>query len=91
MAHINKVIRSINLVGDCICVDIFRRPDGTYGFDEFRRDPEDGRGWYSIGHYGAAEFGSPEDALAQAKKAVSWLADEVLLAQVSGPRPRIGA
>jgi hypothetical protein len=23
------------------CVDIFRRPDGSYGFEEFRRDPED--------------------------------------------------
>src|SRR5476651_2217555 len=23
------------------CVDIFRRPDGTHGFEEFRRDVED--------------------------------------------------
>ena len=23
------------------CVDIFSRPDGTFGFEEFRRDPED--------------------------------------------------
>ena len=90
MAHINKVVRSINLVGDSICVDIFCRPDGTYGFDEFRRDPEDGRGWYSIGHYGAAEFGSPEAALEEAKKNVSWLTDEVLSAQLRGPRPRTG-
>ncbi|ATG43292.1 hypothetical protein PhaeoP18_01333 [Phaeobacter piscinae] len=44
MAHINKVIRSINLDGELICTDIFQRPDGSYGFDEFRRDPEDGRG-----------------------------------------------
>lgn len=90
MAHINKVVRSINLVGDCICVDIFRRPDGTYGFDEFRRDPEDGRGWYSIGHYGSEEFGSPGEALKQAKKTVSWLTEEVLLAQAPESRPRAG-
>ncbi len=23
------------------CVDIFKRPEGTFGFEEFRRDPED--------------------------------------------------
>ena len=23
------------------CVDLFRRPDGSYGFEEFRRDVED--------------------------------------------------
>jgi len=48
MAHENKVIRSVNLDGETICVDIFQRPDGTYGFDEFRRDPEDGRGWSGV-------------------------------------------
>ena len=57
-----------------ICVDVFLRPSGTYGFDEFRRDPEDsGRGWYSIGHYGAAEFVSFEAALEAARKSVAWL------------------
>jgi len=77
MAHTNKVVRSINLDGETICVDIFARPDGTYGFDEFRRDPEDGRGWYSIGHYGSTEFSSPVEALAAAKKTVSWLNDVI--------------
>ena len=24
------------------CVDLFSRPDDTFGFEEFRRDPEDG-------------------------------------------------
>lgn len=75
MAHTNKVIRSINLDGETICVDLFQRPDGTYGFDEFRRDPEDGRGWYSIGHHGAASFETFEHALAEAKANVSWLHD----------------
>lgn len=77
MAHMNKVIRSINLDGETICVDVFLRPDGTYGFDEFRRDPEDGRGWYSIGHYGASSFESFEQAFAEAKAKVSWLQDFV--------------
>ena len=52
MYHKSKVLKSINLPGDNICVDIFIRPNNTYGFDEFRRDPEDGQGWFSIGHHG---------------------------------------
>lgn len=73
MAHINKVIRSINLDGETICVDVFTRPDGTFGFDEFRRDPEDGRGWYSIGHHGDEIFENFDATLEAAKTAVSWL------------------
>lgn len=75
MAHLNKVIRSINLPGETICVDLFERPDGSFGFDEFRRDPEDGRGWFSIGHHGAARFGSFDEALNAARTAVHWLDD----------------
>lgn len=75
MAHTNKVVRSINLDGETICVDIFARPDGTYGFDEFRRDHEDGRGWYSIGHYGSTEFKRSGEGLIEARKTVPWLND----------------
>lgn len=75
MAHENKVIHSINLPGDNVCVDVFRRPDGTFGFDEFRRDPEDNRGWYSIGHHGAAIFDTAAAALVAAKAKVAWLED----------------
>ena len=73
MAHTNKVVQSINLDGETTCVDIFVRPNGTYGFDEFRRDPEDGRGWYSIGHFGAEEFETADAALEKARKVVGWL------------------
>ncbi|WP_425074170.1 hypothetical protein [Sagittula sp. S175] len=75
MAHENTVLRSINLPGEAICVDIFRRPDGSFGFDEFRRDPEDGRGWYSIGFHGTQRFDTEAEALAAARTAVHWLAD----------------
>ena len=75
MTHINKVLRSINLQGEQVCVDIFLRPDGTYGFDEFRRDPEENSGWYSIGHYGNRVFASSEIALNEARKTVRWLAE----------------
>ena len=68
------MIRSINLPGDSICVDIFRRPDGSFGYDEFRRDTEDGRGWFSIRHAGTLRFETEQDALAAAVEAVEWLA-----------------
>jgi hypothetical protein len=30
------------------CVDLFERPDGTFGFEEFRRDVEDAGGWTPV-------------------------------------------
>ena len=75
MGHENKVVRSINLPGDHICVDIFQRPDRSFGFDEYRREPEDGRGWFSIGHHSTERFSSADAALAEAKARISWLAD----------------
>ncbi|MEM8824252.1 MAG: hypothetical protein AAGF30_11625 [Pseudomonadota bacterium] len=72
MAHGNTVLRSVNLPGDQVCVDIFRRPDGTFGFDEFRRDLEDGRGWFSIGHHGDRVFDTEPGAVAAARAAVAW-------------------
>lgn len=77
MAHKNKVIRSINLDGEHICVDIFLRPDGTYGFDEFRRDPEDANGWYSVGHFGNQIFPDAGTALKKAEDTVPWLSEQL--------------
>jgi hypothetical protein len=30
------------------CVDLFSRPDGSFGFEEFRRDPEDRGEWTPV-------------------------------------------
>lgn len=59
------------------CVDIFRRPDGTFGFEEFRRDPEDMGGWTPIAYYSVREFTTEADAVAAARAAVPWLSDEL--------------
>ncbi|TYB82557.1 hypothetical protein [Maritimibacter fusiformis] len=75
MAEANTILRSINLDGETVCVDIFARPDGSFGFDEYRRDPEDGRGWFSIGHHGTQAFDSADAALRAARQAVAWLDD----------------
>ena len=56
------------------CVDIFARPDGTFGFEEFRRDPEDMGAWTPVAYFSEREFSSEADALAAAREAVPWLA-----------------
>lgn len=55
------------------CVDIFLRPDGTFGFEEFRRDVEDGGRWTPVSYFSAAVFASREAARAAAAQAVAWL------------------
>ncbi|MDE1995280.1 MAG: hypothetical protein KGI75_22445 [Rhizobiaceae bacterium] len=77
MAHINKVMRSINQPGENICVDVFVRPDGSYGFEEYRREPEDGRGWYPVGYYSEQRFQDYEAALEAARNTISWLGEKL--------------
>lgn len=55
------------------CVDVFQRDDGTFGFEEYRRDPEDGRGWFPLQRYSSLVFESEEAALARAGMTVAWL------------------
>lgn len=58
------------------CVDIFVRDDGTFGFEEYRRDHEDGRGWFPVAHYAVLTFATQDAALAEARSRVRWLAPE---------------
>ena len=57
------------------CVDIFSRPDGTFGFEEFRRDPEDMGAWTPVASFSGREFSTEDEALTAARAAVPWLAD----------------
>ena len=75
MAHTNKVLRSINNPDGGRCVDIFLRPDGTFGFEEFRRDVEDPTGWFSIGGHSAKKFSTEESAFKKSKELYFWIQD----------------
>jgi len=75
MAHVNTVLRSLNTPDGGRCVDIFTRPDETFGFEEFRRDIEDPGGWFPIGGHAGKVFTTAEDAFEQALAAVAWLKD----------------
>ncbi len=56
------------------CVDIFWRPDDTFGFEEFRRDPEDMGTWTPVAYFSAGRFTTEDGARAAAARAVPWLA-----------------
>lgn len=77
MAHENAVVRSINLEGALLCVDIFTRADGSFGFELFRRDPEDARGWYPIGVFGATAYRSEAEATEAACRKLPWLREKL--------------
>jgi len=72
-ARKNRVIRSIETPDGGRCVDFFIRPDGSFGFEEYRRDSEDARGWFPIGFHAQIRFASQEEAENKALTAVPWL------------------
>jgi hypothetical protein len=57
------------------CVDLFRRPDGSFGFEAFRRDVEDAGLWTAVAYHSGAAYASKEAALRAAVDAVGWLAE----------------
>ena len=59
------------------CVDLFSRPDGSYGFEEFRRDVEDRGEWTPVQCYSGSTYASREAALAAATRSVTWLAEAI--------------
>jgi hypothetical protein len=71
-----RVAVSLNNAAGDRCVDVFERGDGSYGFEEFRRDPEDPRGWFPLHRHGSRSFDSEATALGEAKRVVAWLRDE---------------
>jgi hypothetical protein len=73
MAHLNRVLRSINSDDASRCVDIFLRPEGTVGFEEYRRDVEDARGWFAVGGHACRMFNDESAAVAAAIAVVPWL------------------
>jgi hypothetical protein len=56
------------------CVDIFVRPDGTFGFEEFRRDPEDMGAWTAVAYFSGQAYPTEQAAAEAARAAVPWLA-----------------
>lgn len=67
------VLDSYETVEGDRCVDLFARPNGTFGFEEFRRDPEDRGAWTPLSYFSDREFATSATALDGARKSVVWL------------------
>jgi len=59
------------------CVDLFLRPDGSFGFEEFRRDVEDAGDWTPVAYHSGAAYSSKDAVRSAAVKAVVWLAEVI--------------
>jgi ribosomal protein S18 acetylase RimI-like enzyme len=70
----DRVVHSVNNDQADRCVDFILSADGTYGFKEFRRDPEDQGAWTLTAHDRSGVHLRYEDALAAALEKVVWLA-----------------
>ncbi len=66
------VLESIENQEGTRCVDIFIRADNSYGFEEFRFDPEDGH-WTQVRYYSSHSFDSREEAYGAAQNVAPWL------------------
>lgn len=56
-------------------VKIMKRSDGTFGCNEFRRDPEDAGGWTLVRENASGTYATQEQAVAAAR--AGWLRDVV--------------
>lgn len=65
-----RVLDSLEFDGGLRCVDIFLRKDGSFGFELYRRDPEEGHGWYPIGGYEGLHFETEAAAREEAGRCV---------------------
>ena len=71
----NLVVQSIETVDGDRCVDIFRRADGSFGFEGYRRDAEDTSGWFRVTQFGEQRYCDEVEALAAARGVFDWISD----------------
>lgn len=68
-----KVFQSLHNFTQDQCVDLFVRDDGSFGYEEYRRDCEDGGGWFSLRRYSLMTFETQTQARKHAEETVAWL------------------
>ncbi|HUX03884.1 MAG TPA: hypothetical protein VMV53_03120 [Acidimicrobiales bacterium] len=67
-----SVLASYQTFGADRCLDVFSRPNGTFGFEEFRRDPEDLGVWTPISFFSGHEYPTEAAAIEAARRTVRW-------------------
>ena len=71
------VVRSINNSDQSLCIDIFKRNDNTFGFEEYRRDKETHEGWYKVKMYENNIYLTEKEAFSNACKYLHWLRENI--------------
>jgi hypothetical protein len=69
----SKVLTSIEDATRTLCVDFFLRADGTFGFEEYRKNLDTGVGWQNLARFSQLIFASGDEALREAQRAIPWL------------------
>ena len=64
------ILDSISSEDKQYCVDFFERDDGTFDFEEYRRDVEDYNQWFKIGFFGTLLFPTKKHAVEAAVRYV---------------------
>ena len=72
----NLVLRSLETPDGVHCVDFFRRKDGSYGFEIYRRDAEELGSWFAIGGFAEQRFSKESNALSTAAQHAPWIAEK---------------
>jgi hypothetical protein len=70
-----RVFASVENAEHDRCADFLIRPDGTFGFEEFRRDVEDAGKWTPTQYYSAVEFETAAAAYEAAERLIPWLGE----------------
>ncbi len=66
------VLDSYSSLDGLFCVDIFEHPQGGFGFEHLRSDPEDHGRWTAIGGFSSTRYDTKEAAITQAQTAIPW-------------------
>jgi len=67
------VIHSISSDDGRCCVDFFKDPEGEFGFEHFRCDPEDQGFWTAVGGFSASRYPTLRSAADKSRATVAWL------------------
>jgi hypothetical protein len=71
MSH--TVLASLESEDGTQCIDFFCREDGTFGFEQYRREYDGSHRWQSLSKYRQLAFTSGREALRAAQQHVPWL------------------
>ncbi len=66
------VANSVASADGAYCIDFFEHPDGGFGFEHFRSDPEDMGQWTALGGSGPTRYSNMDDAVRGAAGEVAW-------------------